>query len=137
METTSPPSNEDCGDLPAVGNAYQADCPCRDILDLVGSKWSSLVIGRLQERPHRFGELRRAVAGITQKSLTQTLRRLERDGLVERTVLVEKRPPQVEYSLTELGVTATGPLEAIRAWSEQHMPRVVAARERFDHAGQG
>lgn len=133
METTPPaPAPLAPADLPQVGDAYLDDCPCRDILDLVASKWSTLIIGRLEERPHRFGELRRSVSGITQKSLTQTLRRLERDGLVARTVLAEKRPPQVEYSLTDLGVTATGPLGAIRAWSEQNMPRVVSARERFD-----
>lgn len=119
-------------DLPPIGDLYSQDCPCRDILDLVGSKWATLVIGRLEEQTLRFGELQRSVAGITQKSLTKTLRRLERDGLVRREVLVTKRPPQVEYSLTKLGLTATEPLKAIRAWSEQNMPEVVAAREQFD-----
>ncbi len=114
------------------GDAYCATCPCRDTLDLVGSKWTVLVIGRLQEHPHRFGELRRAVPGITQKMLTQTLRRLERDGLVHRHVLVEHRPPSVEYSLTELGETISAPLEAIRIWSEDHLPHVRAARADFD-----
>ncbi len=124
-ETTLDTARDDCGDL------YSIDCPCRDVLDLIGSKWSVLVIGRLEERAHRFGELRRAVPGITQKMLTQTLRRLEEDGLVHREVLVEMRPPRVEYSLTELGETITDPLEAIRIWTEQHLPDVRRARDRF------
>ena len=81
--------------------------------------------------PHRFGELRRAVPGITQKMLTRTLRRLEEDGLVNRRVLAEMRPPRVEYSLSELGQTITEPLEAIREWTEQHLPDVRLARDRF------
>ncbi len=125
METTST-SADDCGDL------YLAECPCRDILDLVASKWSTLIIGVLEEEPHRFGQLRRAIPGITQKMLTQTLRRLEQDGLVHREVLVEMRPPQVEYSLTALGESITEPLAAIRDWSEQHLPHVREAREAFE-----
>lgn len=125
METTPATSPKDAH----PGNAYCATCPCRDILDLVASKWSALIIGRLEERPHRFGQLRRAVPGITQKMLTQTLRRLEYDGLVHREVL-PTRPPQVEYSLTDLGASATVPLAAIRDWAEQHLPEILAARER-------
>ncbi len=128
VTTTASTKSADSG----RGDLYSAECECRDILDLVASKWSALIIGRLQERPHRFGELRRAVAGINQKMLTQTLRRLERDGLVDRTVLTQMRPPQVEYSLTTLGLTVTEPLEAMRHWTEQHLPDVVAARERFE-----
>ncbi len=114
-----------------TGDLYSMDCPCRDVLDLIGSKWSVLVIGRLEEGPYRFGELRRAVPGITQKMLTQTLRRLEEDGMVNRQVLAEMRPPRVEYSLTELGQTITEPLEAIRTWTEQHLPDVRLARDQF------
>ncbi|MEO1059041.1 MAG: helix-turn-helix domain-containing protein [Actinomycetota bacterium] len=117
--------SDECGDV------YSIDCPCRDVLDLIGSKWSVLVIGRLEERPYRFGELRRAVPGITQKMLTQTLRRLEEDGMVHREVLAEMRPPRVEYSLTNLGETITDPLEAIRIWTEQHLPDVRRARREF------
>ena len=114
-----------------VGNLYSIDCPCREVLDLIGSKWSVLVIGRLEEGPYRFGELRRAVPGITQKMLTQTLRRLEEDGMVHREVLAEMRPPRVEYSLTDLGQTITEPLESIRVWTEQHLPDVRRARLEF------
>ncbi len=120
-----------------AGNLYLIGCPCRDVLDLIGSKWSVLVIGRLEERPYRFGELRRAVPGITQKMLTQTLRRLEEDGLVRREVLSHMRPPRVEYSLTDLGQTLTDPLEAIRDWTEQHLPDVRRAREQFDGRASG
>ncbi|WP_396667631.1 winged helix-turn-helix transcriptional regulator [Microbacterium sp. R86528] len=98
----------------------------------MASKWSALIIGKLEQQPHRFGELRRAIPGITQKMLTQTLRRLEQDGLVLRTVLTQMRPPQVEYSLTELGFTVTGPLAAMREWTERHLPDVRAARRQFD-----
>lgn len=118
-------------DPAAPGDLYSDDCPCREVLDLIGSKWTVLVIGRLEERPYRFGELRRAVPGISQKMLTQTLRRLEEDGMVNRTVLTEMRPPRVEYSLTELGQTITKPLGAIREWTEQHLPDVRLARDQF------
>ena len=114
-----------------LGNLYLADCPCRDILDLVASRWSTLIIGRLEDNAMRFGELRRAIPGITQKMLTQTLRRLEQDGLVHRRVLAEMRPPQVEYSLTDLGRSVTDPLRALRDWTEQHLPDVRAARRNF------
>ena len=119
------------------GDLYSADCPCRDVLDLIGSKWSVLVIGRLEEGPLRFGELRRAVPGITQKMLTQTLRRLEEDGMVHRKVLAEMRPPRGEYSLTDLGQTITEPLEAIRDWTEQHLPDVRQARAEFAATSSG
>lgn len=130
LETTS--SHTTCDYPEHLGDLYSADCPCRDILDLVASKWSALIIGKLDDEPHRFGELRRAIPGITQKMLTQTLRRLEHDGLVARRVLAQKRPPQVEYSLTDLGATVTEPLAAMRDWTEQHLPDVRAARRRFD-----
>ena len=124
-ETTLPAPDASTGDL------YSIDCPCREVLDLIGSKWSVLVIGRLEEGPYRFGELRRAVPGITQKMLTQTLRRLEEDGMVNRRVLTEMRPPRVEYSLTDLGQTITEPLESIRTWTEQHLPDARQARKAF------
>lgn len=130
--TTRYPKETTCGLGPTdTGDLYSIDCPCRDVLDLIGSKWSVLVIGRLEQRPYRFGELRRAVPGITQKMLTQTLRRLEEDGMVHREVLVELRPPRVEYSLTSLGQTITKPLEAIRDWTESHLPDVRRARNEF------
>jgi DNA-binding HxlR family transcriptional regulator len=136
METTTTPA----GGVPShngSGNLYSVECPCRDILDLVASKWSTLIIGVLQDAPHRFGELKRAIPGITQKMLTRTLRRLEQDGLVHREVHVQMRPPQVEYSLTDLGHSVTEPLAAIRDWSEQHLPDVQRARRDFEAAQNG
>lgn len=130
METT--PDVNKALHSPEFGDLYSAGCPCRDILDLVASKWATLIIGRLNDDTHRFGQLRRAIPGITQKMLTQTLRRLEQDGLVRREVLVEMRPPQVEYSLTDLGRTITEPLAAIRDWTERHLGDVEAARLRFE-----
>ena len=106
---------------------------CRDVLDLVGSKWSVAIVGNLDiQGPQRFGQLRRAIPGIAPKSLTQTLRRLERDGLVNRTVLAEKRPPQVEYSLTDLGWTVTTPLRMVASWAADHCDDVLEARDAFD-----
>lgn len=130
METTG--QQHVCDDETHLGDIYSAECPCRDILDLVASKWSTLIIGKLEDQPHRFGQLKRAVPGITQKMLTQTLRRLEQDGLVHREVHAQMRPPQVEYSLTDLGRSVTTPLAAIRDWSEQHLPDVRSARRRFE-----
>jgi DNA-binding HxlR family transcriptional regulator len=112
-------------------NVYAAGCPTRQALDRIADKWTALVVGLLAEGPHRFGELRRAVDGISQKMLTQTLRSLERDGLVDRRAYPTV-PVTVEYSLTPLGLTLTEPLAAIRAWAEEHIEAVLAARERYE-----
>jgi DNA-binding HxlR family transcriptional regulator len=112
-------------------NVYAAGCPTRQALDRIADKWTALVVGLLAERPHRFGELRRAVDGISQKMLTQTLRSLERDGLVDRRAYPTV-PVTVEYSLTPLGMTLTEPLAAVRAWAEEHIEEVLAARERYE-----
>ena len=117
-------------DHPAY-NVYAAGCPTRQALDRIADKWTALVVGLLAERPHRFGELRRAVDGISQKMLTQTLRSLERDGLVDRRAYPTV-PVTVEYSLTPLGLTLTEPLAAIRTWAEEHIEAVLAARERYE-----
>jgi len=112
-------------------NVYAAGCPTRHALDRIAGKWTALVLGLLADRPHRFGELLRAVDGISQKMLTQTLRSLERDGLVHRNAFPTV-PVTVEYSLTPLGKTLTKPLAAIRAWAEEHIEEVLAARERYE-----
>jgi DNA-binding HxlR family transcriptional regulator len=107
-----------------------AGCPSRALLDRIGSKWTVLVLGELADgEPHRFTVLRRAVAGVSEKMLTQTLRNLEADGLVVRTVHPEV-PPRVEYQLTPLGVTLREPLAALQRWSVEHMDEVLAARAR-------
>ena len=110
---------------------YLRNCPCRDVLDLVANKWTALVLGALSRQPHRFGELRRAVEGISQKILTQNLRNLERDGLVTRTVY-PTTPPTVEYALTDLGRDISVHLIAISEWSQRNYNRIVAARESYD-----
>lgn len=112
-------------------DVYAAACPSRQALDRIADRWTTLIVGQLAERPHRFGELRRAIDGISQKMLTQTLRGLERDGLVSRRVL-PTTPIAVEYALTPLGETLIAPLAAIQAWAETHVPAMLAARARHD-----
>jgi DNA-binding HxlR family transcriptional regulator len=114
-------------------DVYRAACPMRSALDRIADKWTALIIGLLAERPHRFGELRRRIDGISQKMLTQTLRSLERAGLVARRAEATV-PVTVEYSLTPLGATLVGPLEAIRVWAEAHIDEVLDARARTEVA---
>ncbi len=112
-------------------NVYSENCPSRKVLSLIADKWTALVIGLLEERPKRFTELRRDIDGISQKMLTQTLRGLERDGIVGRTVFPEV-PPRVEYALTPLGKKLCEPLAMIRAWAEAHIDEVIAAQGVYD-----
>nr|WP_041830786.1 helix-turn-helix domain-containing protein [Actinoplanes missouriensis] len=111
---------------------YTRGCPSRDLLDQIGSKWAVLVLGELgRHGPCRFTQLRRQLAGVSEKMLTQTLRTLERDGLLRRTVYPEV-PIRVEYELTPLGQTLRGPLKALTEWSVQHIEDVLEAREEYD-----
>ncbi|WP_020494694.1 winged helix-turn-helix transcriptional regulator [Sciscionella marina] len=112
---------------------YAKDCPSRTVVDVLANKWSLYILGLLRrhDRPLRFTELRRRVEGVTQKSLTQALRNLERDGLVSRTVY-PTIPPHVEYALTELGVEAGVLTAAIADWSQANVSRVLAARSAYD-----
>ena len=103
----------------------------REVLNRVGDKWSVLIVALLQHGPQRFSELKRSIEGISQRMLTLTLRGLERDGLVTRTVL-PSIPPRVDYALTPLGQTLLEPVLAIAAWAEQHREDIQAARDRFD-----
>ncbi len=112
-------------------DVYIENCPTRIVLDLIADKWTALIVGALQNQTKRFGELRREIGGISQKMLTQTLRALERDGLVTRMVYASV-PPKVEYSLTELGRTLVHTLEAIREWSEKNIEDVLKARDSYD-----
>ncbi|HEU0221582.1 MAG TPA: helix-turn-helix domain-containing protein [Paracoccaceae bacterium] len=107
-----------------------ANCPVRDVLDQIGDKWSTLLLLTLAERPHRFGELRRAVPDISQRMLTQTLRDLQRDGLVSRHVH-PTAPPSVEYRLTPLGQSLLGPLWQLIRWAEAHHGAIRQARSAF------
>jgi len=112
-------------------NVYNERCPTRVVLDRIADKWTVLIVGALENKTKRFGELRREIGGVSQKMLTQTLRGLERDGIVTRMVYASV-PPKVEYSLTELGRTLVGILEAIREWSEKNIQDVLRARDDYD-----
>ena len=115
----------------AKPNVTLAQCPSRQVLELIADKWTALVFYALEPGPRRFAELRRTIEGISQKMLTQTLRDLERNGLVARTVYPSV-PPAVEYQLTPLGCTLRGPIHALVQWAEGHLPEVERARARFD-----
>jgi DNA-binding HxlR family transcriptional regulator len=104
-----------------------------DILNRIGDKWSVMVVGHLTKKTMRFNELRHSIGGISQRMLTLTLRNLERDGLVTRTVFPEI-PPRVEYQLTELGRTLTDPLDMLWNWAAIHMDSVTEARANYDRA---
>ena len=110
-----------------------ADCPTRQALDQIGSRWTVLVVTALGGGPLRYTDLSRRVEGVSAKMLTQTLRALERDGLVTRTVHAVV-PPRVDYELTPLGRTLQAPIAALQAWAETTMPDVLAARARYDDA---
>ena len=109
-----------------------AECVAvKEVLNRVGDKWSVQVVSLLGEDPRRFNDLRRNVEGISQRMLTLTLRGLERDGLVTRTVFPTV-PPSVEYGLTPLGRTLLDPVRALAAWALKHRERIQTARDRFD-----
>lgn len=108
----------------------QEVCPIRDVLDRIGDKWSTLLIFVLAERKHRFGELRRAIADISQRMLTQTLRELQEDGLVSRTVL-PTTPPSTEYELTPLGRSLVEPLTHLLRWAEANHDAIKEARKGY------
>lgn len=112
----------------------RGDCKITgQILARIGDKWSIFVIASLAQRTMRFNELKRRIGGVSQRMLTLTLRALERDGLVSRTIYATI-PPQVEYQLTPLGHTLVEPLRAVAGWAEAHIDEVVAARKVFDGA---
>jgi DNA-binding HxlR family transcriptional regulator len=115
------------------GDPYRAGCPTRRILDRIGDRWTVLIVSVLGDGDARFSELRRRIEGVSQKMLTQTLRGLERDGLVRRTVYPEV-PVRVEYALTEAGRTLLEPLRALREWSIEHLGDVSASQDAYDRA---
>ena len=114
-----------------IANPYSSNCPTRKVLDRVADKWAVLVLGLLIEGPIRFNRLRRAVEGISQKMLSQTLKSLERDGLVSRKAFATV-PVTVEYAITPLGQTLAATLDALRVWAETHMEEVTANQQRYD-----
>jgi DNA-binding HxlR family transcriptional regulator len=114
----------------AAYNAYVAECPSRQVLDALSDKWVTLVLTALASAPQRYSELSRTIAGVSQKMLTQTLRMLERDGLVTRTI-TPAVPVRVDYQLTPLGHTLLPVVRAIKDWSETHIAEVQAARAAY------
>ncbi|MEP0799654.1 helix-turn-helix transcriptional regulator [Funiculus sociatus GB2-A5] len=111
---------------------FNANCPTQQVLDTIANKWSVIVVYSLSFGTKRHSELQRQINGVSQKMLTQTLRNLERDGLVVRKVYPVV-PPKVEYSLTPLGETLIEPLGTICKWAETHIDEMQAARERYDN----
>jgi DNA-binding HxlR family transcriptional regulator len=109
----------------------EADCPMLLLLDRVANKWAVLVMATLCRGPLRFNELKRSIGGISQKMLSQTVRGLERDGLISRTVSPTV-PVTVEYAITPLGETLARTMDAVRIWSADHIAEVIAARAAFD-----
>ncbi|WP_327355113.1 winged helix-turn-helix transcriptional regulator [Streptomyces sp. NBC_01304] len=111
------------GDLPT--------CELRDVLNRVGDKWSVLIMAMLGGGPRRYSELRRSIDGISQRMLTLTLRSLERDGLITRTV-TPSTPPRVDYDLTPVGQTLSREVSGLIGWSEQHREYISVSRRSYD-----
>lgn len=118
-------------DLEPCGQEDHPDCGIRDVQDRVGDKWSILVIVELASGPRRFRELQRAISGISQRMLTLTVRRLERDGLVRRTVYPTV-PARVDYRLTDSGASLTHLVKALTDWSLEHRDGIATARAEYD-----
>ncbi|WP_406051912.1 winged helix-turn-helix transcriptional regulator [Kribbella sp. NBC_00889] len=112
-------------------DAFLATCPARQLLDRISDKWVTLILSALADGPLRYSDLSRRIAGVSQKMLTQTLRSLERDGLLSRSV-TPSVPVRVDYELTTLGETLMPLIASIKGWAETHMTEVNAARSRFD-----
>ena len=119
-----------------IPDVYNPSCPTRLVLDRIADKWTVLIIGQLSNGTLRFNELKRSIPGVTQKMLTQTLKGLERDGVIIRKVYAAV-PPKVEYTLTKLGKSLISVVEAIRLWSEAHIKDILTAQEAHDSARAG
>ncbi|MFI5914219.1 winged helix-turn-helix transcriptional regulator [Dactylosporangium sp. NPDC051541] len=115
-------------------DAFMADCPARKLLDRISDKWVSLVLVALTDGRQRYSDLNRRIAGVSQKMLTQTLRTMERDGLLTRHVTVSV-PVRVDYELTPLGTSLLPLMAAIKGWAETHIADVARAQERYDASG--
>jgi DNA-binding HxlR family transcriptional regulator len=115
----------------AQPDIFQANCLSRQVLGLIADQWTPLVIYALEDGTTRFGQLLKRIDGISKKMLTQTLRAMERNGLVQR-VVYPVVPPVVEYSLTPLGQTLIEPMEALRVWAYGHLQEVAHARTIYD-----
>jgi DNA-binding HxlR family transcriptional regulator len=113
------------------GDAFDPNCPTRTILDRIGDKWTVLTVLSLRSGPLRFTELRDGIGRVAPKVLTQTLRRMERDGLITREVYPEI-PPRVVYTLTPMGASLIDPISVITDWAETHMPAITEAQATYD-----
>jgi DNA-binding HxlR family transcriptional regulator len=112
-------------------DAFLSACPTNQLLDRLSDKWVSLVVAALSTGPMRYSDLSRKIAGVSPKMLTQTLRSLERDGILTRTV-TPSVPVRVDYELTQLGGSLAQLMTAVKSWAETHFDEVHAARERYD-----
>ncbi|MET8804854.1 helix-turn-helix domain-containing protein [Streptomyces sp. NPDC004546] len=112
-------------------DAFLRECPTNQLLGRLSDKWVSLVVAALATGPLRYSDLGRKIAGVSPKMLTQTLRTLERDGIISRTV-TPSVPVRVDYELTPLGASLAGLLTAVKDWAETHFEEVHTARERYD-----
>lgn len=139
IEGTNPAAN---GPPVALGDSLRgwrvrypdlANCPVRGVLDRISGKWQTLLIVALIDGPRRFGELKRALPDISQRMLTQSLRELQRDGLIARRVY-PTAPPSVDYRLTDMGRSLIAPLSGLIAWAEAQAAAIEAARQEFDQA---
>lgn len=117
-------------------DAFLAVCPSRQVLARISDKWVTLILVALAGGPLRYSDLGRIIAGVSQKMLTQTLRTLERDGLVTRTVTASV-PVRVDYQLTPLGESLMPAVNAVKAWAEQHITEIEASRAAYDHTAAG
>ncbi len=132
MSVTHTEVTTGAAELEPCGQPDHPDCGIRDVLDRIGDKWSVLVIVELANGPQRFRQLQRAIDGISQRMLTLTLRRLERDGLVSRTVYPTV-PAQVDYRLTATGASLTHLVKALAEWSLKHRATISQARQSYDN----
>lgn len=127
-----PEAHEHCQPgQPLRPECFASDCPSRDIIDQIADKWSMMILSVLSSEATRFNEIKRRLEGISQKSLSQTLRRLERNGLVKREVL-NTAPVAVQYSLSPMGRSLLPAFLALYAWTKDHMDKVEAARAEYD-----
>lgn len=130
MNDIASPSSENVSLLERIrmGEILARDCPSREILNHVCSRWGVLVLVVLLDGMHRFSELRRKIGGVSEKMLSQTLQSLEQDGFIDRKALPVV-PPHVEYSLTPLGVEVAKQVDGLTTWIEQNLPRIMEARQ--------
>lgn len=120
----------------AEPDVYKAICPSREIQALIGEKWSSLIVGALYQNTLRFGQLRRRCEGVSQKVLTKTLRRLERDGMVIRVEYPDEMVLRVEYSLTAIGESLVPVVQSAKRWAEQNLKRIEQHRTQYEQQHQ-